>query len=399
MANQVAPQVDIGTLSLQGLSAFGPLLAALSADNVTSIAMLQLQALGDCFLTSGPYAAKVPDYLRRCTSVRLDRLALSVGWRKGDSASYMADSAGGQSVSQLCLCLFNVFYAEKAADILYDLSVKLLPRDTAIASMSQLFDVGRVLKSKLETLGFGNLLAQQVTRISDVYKHLGRDVPKLFFEELSTDATSELLTCISQALREEKTLVRITGSSGMAYILGITLMMFPRDVEVTVENLIICEGLRKSIIVEIRNDIDSRFQVETVLGASTQIGGLITDAHLKGEDVGRYKHTLRCSFTWQNWLKDFLQIKFLEVGLTCTPEVITACCNLLVLDPGRISISAEKDRKGCLRFFGENPQLRMRNCCQLIFGSTPAGPQIDVRSAFSDLVCATKIATSQLRCT
>ena len=180
MANQIVPQVDIGALSLQGLLAFTPLLATLSADNVTLTAMLQLRDLGGCFLTSGKYARKVPDCLRRCTSVRLDRLAVSVGWRKGDTASFMADSAGGQAVSLLALCLFNVFKEDHAADILHDLSAKLLPRDAAIASVSQLLGVGLVLGSKLDNLGFLNLLAQQVIRVHDVYTQLGKTCQRHF---------------------------------------------------------------------------------------------------------------------------------------------------------------------------------------------------------------------------
>ncbi|MCJ1246997.1 hypothetical protein MMC30_004208 [Trapelia coarctata] len=297
MADQVVSQVDIGTMSLRGLSAFAPLLAALSADNVTTTAMLQMQALGRCFLTSGPYAAKVPDYLRR--------------WRLG---VYMADSAGGQAASLLALCLFSVFSEENAAHILYDLSVKLLPRETVVASVSQLLGVGRILKYKLETFGFGNLQAQQVTRVHDAYQHLGKDMPSSFFDALSTEATSELLACLSQALREEKTLVRITGSSGMANILGLALLMFPRDTSVTIEDIVIYERSHKSILVEIGGGDNSQFHLETVLETSPY--SLLSEASLR---EGK-KPFIMSSFTWKNWLADFLQIKFLDLGLSCTPQ-------------------------------------------------------------------------------
>lgn len=395
MANQVVPQVDIGALSLRGLSAFGPLLAVLSADNVAPTAMLQMQALGSCFLTSGPYAAKVPDHLRRCTSVRLDRLALSVGWRKGDAASYMADTAGGQAVSLLALCLFSVLQDEHAADVLHGLSHKLLPRDTAIASVSQLFEVGRLLRSKLDPLGFGNVLAQQVTRVHDAYKHLGKDMPSSFFFVMSSEATTELLAYVSQALREGNRLVRISGSSGMAHILGITLMMFPQDTLVTVENLVICEGPRKSIIVEIANDTDLRYQVESRLG--THPLSLLSAARLDSGSLWRGGCIPMATFTWENWLADFLQINFLDLGLSCTPQVLTACCNLLVSVPEKIEL-VKHSRMVSLCSLGQNPQLRMRNVCQSVFGIAPVGPRLDVKTAFLDLVKALNDATSSLRC-
>jgi hypothetical protein len=396
MANQVVPQVDIGALSLRGLSAFGPLLAALSADNVAPTAMLQMQALGSCFLTSGPYAAKVPDHLRRCTSVRLDRLALSVGWRKGDATSYMADTAGGQAVSLLALCLFSVLQDRYAADVLHGLSHKLLPRDTAIASVSQLFEVGRLLRSKLDPLGFGNLLAQQVTRVHDAYKRLGKNMPMTFFVVMSAEAMTELLAYVSQALREGNRLVRISGSFGMAHILGITLMMFPQDTLVTVENLVICEGPRKSIIVEIANDTDLRYQVETRLG--THPLSLLSAARLDSGSPWTDDGFFMTTFTWENWLADFLQLSFLELGLSCTPQVLTACCNLLVSVPEKIELVAKHSRMVSLCFLGQNPQLRMRNVCQSVFGIAPVGPRLDVKTAFLDLVKALNDATSSLRC-
>lgn len=396
MANQVVPQVDIGALSLRGLSAFAPLLAVLSADNVAPTAMLQMQALGSCFLTSGPYAAKVPDYLRRCTSVRLDRLALSVGWRKGDAASYMADTAGGQAVSLLALCLFSVFPDEHAADILHDLSRKLLPRDTAIASVSQLLEVGKLLRSKLDPLGFGNVLAQQVTRVHDAYKLLGKDMPWSFFDGMSVEAMTELLAYVSQALREGNRLVRISGSSGMAHILGITLMMFPQDTLVTVENLVICEGPRKSIIVEIANDTDLRYQVETRLG--THPLSLLSAARLDSGSPWTDNTFTTTTFTWENWLADSLQISFLDLGLSCTPQVLTACCNLLVSVPEKIELVAKHFRMPSPCSLGQNPQLRMRNACQSVFGTAPVGPRLDVKTAFLDLVKALNDATSTLRC-
>lgn len=308
----------------------------------------------------------------------------------------MADTAGGQAVSLLALCLFSVFWDESAAHILHDLSLKLLPRDTAIASVSQLLEVGKLLRSKLDPLGFGNLMAQQVTRVHDAYKHLGKDMPRSFFDIMSEEAMTELLAYVSQALREGNRLVRISGSSGMAHILDITLMMFPQDTLVTVENLVICEGPRRSIVVEIANDTDFRYQVETRLG--THPLSLLSEARPDSGSRWIHNNFAMTTFTWKNWLADSLQINFLELGLSCTPQVLTACCNLLVSVPEKIEHVAKHSRMVSLCSLGQNPQLRMRNVCQSVFGTAPVGPRLDVKTAFLDLVKALTDATSTMRC-
>jgi hypothetical protein len=63
MSQQVSPQVDVGGLSLRGLSAFSSILATLSTDDVAPAAMLQMERLGSFFPINGPKAAKVPDLL------------------------------------------------------------------------------------------------------------------------------------------------------------------------------------------------------------------------------------------------------------------------------------------------------------------------------------------------
>ena len=90
MANSIATQLDIGGLTLHGLSTFSKMLATFSADDVAPTAMIQMERLGSMFLISGKYADRVPDLLQRYSSVRLDRTLISIGWYKGDSASIMA---------------------------------------------------------------------------------------------------------------------------------------------------------------------------------------------------------------------------------------------------------------------------------------------------------------------
>lgn len=389
MANQISPQVDIGGLTLRGLSAFTPLLASLSIDNVVPTAVLQMENLGGRFLISGEYAAKVPDYLQRCSSVRLERLALTVGWRKGDTASLMASSAGGQALALLSLCLLTLYGSNDAGTIFLNLSKKLLPSTVAISSMRQLVAVGDLLKDKLETLGFGNLLAKQVTKVHGAYENMGLAVPRDFLEPMSPESMTELLESVSRALQDETKIVRITGTYAQGHILGLVLMMFPQDTLVTVNGFVLFEGTRKSIVVEFeasgQRTAITQFQLETLLSTSAELS-----LPIKIEPVDIDWMRPRWSFAWNNWVADLLQLEFLYVGLTCPRDLLTSICDLLVRLPelvrakeGRYPHENELPPTGLLKSLGPNHYQRMYECCQVVYGSSPSGLQSDIPTAYS----------------
>lgn len=393
MANQVSPQVDIGGLTLRGLSAFTPLLASLSTDNVAPTAMLQMENLGGCFLISGEYAAKVPDYLQRCSSVRLERLALTVGWRKGDAASLMAASAGGQAVALLSLCLHTLYSSAYAGDIFLNLSRKLLPSTVAISSMVQLVAVGDLLKAKLETLRFGNLLAKQVTKVHDAYRHMGLAVPADFLQPMSSESMTELLESVSRALRDESKILRITGTYALGHILGLILMMFPRDTLVTINGFVLFEGTCKSILVEFeangQNTAITQFQLETLLSKSAELSLPIKIEPQYNQGPKRP----HWSFSWNNWVADLLQLEFLYHGLTCPKQLLSSCCDVLIHLPELIKGSRdnvhhnvdELPSKGLLNSLGPNPFQRICDCCQAVYGSSPSGLQSGLPTAYSKL--------------
>uniref|UniRef100_A0A4E9EGI3 Uncharacterized protein n=1 Tax=Gibberella zeae TaxID=5518 RepID=A0A4E9EGI3_GIBZA len=87
------PGAVMTTLSLtQGL------LRAVSADNVNPQAVIQMERLGSCFHSNGPWASRVPDLLCRASSVRLERLSAWIDWEKNDTASFMSKTTGGKTI-------------------------------------------------------------------------------------------------------------------------------------------------------------------------------------------------------------------------------------------------------------------------------------------------------------
>ena len=217
MSSAVQLQADIGTLGIRGLGAFSNVLATLSADNVTPMAMIQMENLGALFHINGLFAEQVPDMLKRFSSQPLGRLALSVGWRRGDSASLMADSSGGQAIALLSLCLINLFRKCTAGTILQKISKRVLPKAINVASIAQLSDVAEILGGKLQSLGFGNYLAQRVVSIHYTYEQLGVRLRQDLLNPLTEEAVVNLLECLARMFSEQSAIFRVRGLTGMGY--------------------------------------------------------------------------------------------------------------------------------------------------------------------------------------
>lgn len=180
MAGSIDLQADVGNLSLSSLSSVRSLLGTLSMDDVQPVAMLQVQDIGSLFHASGKYASRVSDELQRFSSYRLEKLAVTIGWRRGDAASLLAQSAGGQAAALLALFLRNTFNHRKVGEILFRFSRDNLPEGRQIASIKQLAEVCTRVSEKLASIGYGNFLAEQVTKLRLTYLQPNLDVPEQF---------------------------------------------------------------------------------------------------------------------------------------------------------------------------------------------------------------------------
>ena len=64
MSNEISLQADVGNVpnnAVAVLSSISPFIQAVSADNVSPLAVVQVEAIGSCFHLNGELAAKVPD--------------------------------------------------------------------------------------------------------------------------------------------------------------------------------------------------------------------------------------------------------------------------------------------------------------------------------------------------
>lgn len=376
MPNEVSTQIDISHLTLQGLSSFTSLLATLSADDVSPMAMIQMENLGAAFPTNGKYAAQVPDYLQRCSSSRLDRIGFVVGWRKGDSASLMAKSAGGQAIALLSTCLL----VRHVGDVLLGLSQRILPASITVSSGSQLGQVAKHLSAKLAVVGFGNLLAHQVSRIQDVYEQLQQPTPSDLLDDMTTESAIDLLHAISRALREEDLLVRISGTQAAGYILGLVITMFPHDCIVTVHNFIVHEGQRKKIIIEFGVEGQSQpteIRLESVLKVSQTVSLPVIVEPREPKILGNAGF-----FRWEGWLADRLQLIFGDQGVRCSEQLLIACSSLLIL----LSTAMKGNTLYNSILLGSYPRDRMTQICQKLLKVPLIEPRDTMERAFVALV-------------
>ncbi|KAK2867953.1 hypothetical protein FQN49_003305 [Arthroderma sp. PD_2] len=382
----IQPQVDLGQLSLQGLSSLTPLLVALSADNVSPMAMIQMEQLGAILPISGRYAAKVPDYLQRCSSNRLNRLSLLIGWQKDDSASYMAKSAGGQAIALLSTCLVNMFGKAKTGDILFGLSQEISSSSISVASGAQLQEVASCLASKLAVIGFGNVLAAAVSRVHDVYTLLQKPMPTDSLDEMTTESAVKLLQSLSQVLPANDTCVRIYGTQSLSYIFAFVMIMFPLDAVVSVDNEIIFEGERKSIMIEFGvagSLTPTEIVVETIVNAS---------GALRLPIVVNQRDSLilpgMCLFRFDGWLADYLRLVFLNKEINIPEELLVACCETLISLVDNMNYSRGEPSRAqgrLIHLLGARPYERMVRICRTVFGVSPLTRHLDLKSAFDNL--------------
>lgn len=229
MADAVALQADVGLIGAQGFGAFKDMLAAASADNVAPGALLQIEKLGSLFHCNGKYLNRIADLLQRCESFRFERLALSVGWRRHDTASMLSKTAGGQAGSLLIACLMNMHAERDVGEILRRFCIDLVPRELNVGSQKQISGVARCISEKISSLGISHFLAETATQIRQVYMNLNQQAPLDLVESPSVESMVDLLKGFATVCGQGELLLRLTGTEGMAYLAAFFLAICPED--------------------------------------------------------------------------------------------------------------------------------------------------------------------------
>ncbi|GKU05417.1 beta transducin [Fusarium langsethiae] len=297
--------VGIPAAAMSTLSFTQGLLRAVSADNVNPQAVIQMERLGSCFHSNGPWAAKVPDLLCRASSVRLERLFAWIGWEKNDTASFKSKTTGGKTASLLCCVLGSLYDPTRCGMLLHALSESILPSEQQIASPNQLGDVCRNLEGKLACLGFGNHFAIQATRLRQCFFEAGLAVP----EDLTKTPTGEdiktFLCNVCEALQDENLILQVTGTRCLATLLAVVLAICPDDTSVQVNGEVLMTGPRKNILFHVTEEhsLVTEIHIESMFRPQKMD---FAKSYITRNSPERVNSNLRFSF--DNMLSDWLDL-------------------------------------------------------------------------------------------
>ena len=419
MSRDVQMQSDVGALSLKGLGAFSTVLATLSADNVTPLALIQLEKLGAAFPTSGPCAEKAKGLLQRCCDVRVANLALAIGWRKNDTASLMADSAGGQAISLLCLCLTNLFKHEEAGMTLSKLSAAMLPHGSNFASVSQLADVALLLSGRLGAIGFGNILAQEVVRIQSAISIIetnNKSHPGLL-DSMTPESVVDLFQLLSRALTEDQRLCRISGGRSMGLLVGLLQVLFHQDLSITVEGTVLQASMKPKIMIDVKMS-ESAGRTKIFLAERRELsqGNILPlETKISHRDSGR----LALQYRWEGWLADELALQFATHNATLSQDILDMCRQITIL-VGQADQSSKDDRqhttndpdvgvndpshlkifrrRTLLTLLGPRSNARLQACCDIVLRRSRISSSMDLHQAFDRLKALMSLIPSTNTC-
>ncbi|KAL7783809.1 hypothetical protein V8C37DRAFT_414650 [Trichoderma ceciliae] len=382
MASQSAIQFDMSSIPQGAVSLLGaltPILKALSADSVNPLAVIQLEAIGHCFPMSGPLARKTPDALTRCGSVKLARLRTSIGWMAGDTTSALSQTAGGQSAALLTMCLVEMFCRNSTGHLLFDLSMKLLPTNQCLASMAQLSDLAEIVANKLQPLAFGQHHAIQVTRIREVYFNLGIELPtstlSSLLDRITVDSMVDLLSVVQQALREETSMAYIEGFQGLGGIVSLLMALCPDDILLLVENGIIFQGQRRSVVISVAREKTTSFSVEKILRETKSSSSQA--AHFRSDDFlaspGRISSYEYLTMKTQGCLANMVDQLFSTFKLGSTRNVTASLATVVgeimcSFTGGDFGPHSQFPEAGLLSLLGHHPHEHVRDRLAVFFG-------------------------------
>ena len=410
MPGDVALQTDVGALSVQSLGAVTSILTAVSADSLAPLALMEMESLGALFHTSGRFADSIRSKLQRCPIVRLDRLALLLGWRKGDASSLMANSTRGQAVALLSLCLMTSLGGKKSdvGLVLSQLRSEFLPRHVAVSGVSELADVASVLAGKSSSLGYGNFLVEQTTRIVESYHGLENILPRDLMDGMAAESTAELLIKVARVFQDEKRICRIRGSASMASIVTMIQAMFPLNTTIIVEGMVTQSAEHLKIcceIISMRGDSTTEIFLEK---SASHFDKSLWTKTLSVMGPQPSQSNSFAHFRWSGWLANQLRLIFLNHGATCDQQVVQAFCDLVILIPAALNVLptvsstvAQRDDlkpTSLLSFLGPMPRARMATVCNDILECTPTGARITLKSALVKFAAAVSNSAPQVLC-
>ena len=199
------------------------------------------------------------------------------------------------------------------------------------ASPSQLSEATNCIFAKTSTLGFTHFLAETVTRIRQVYLNLSKPAPAQLLEDSENNYLLEFLNGLTHALREDHTILRVTGVWAMGTIATLSLMICPEDTLLSVEQIVLHRGSRQNVLIDITNSdasisnpdsttlqtFHTHFRLEKPINGANELRSVANVVDNKSISRSYAVHHI---FSWDAWLLDTAKLRCMECGIDF-PEV------------------------------------------------------------------------------
>ena len=242
--------------------------------------------------------------------------------------------------------------------------------------------------AKTRTLGFTHLLADTVTRIRRVYLNLSKAAPAQLLEDTQNDYLLDFLNGLSHALREDHTVFRVTGSWAMGAIATLSLMICPEDTVLSVEQIILHQGIRQNILIEIASiDVPSRllsrgpdefkttFILERLITGANELRSVQETPNSLAVSNSYAQHHV---FSWDSWLLDTAKLRCIESGFDFPDDAATLLANIIARMHYTFYFYSEGSKEGS-RFpsptfadlLGSDAENRISTFCYRTLGVRP----------------------------
>lgn len=155
MSGPVSAQWSLSTTGNDLIAAGRGLFEAATSDDVQPIALLACEALGATLAISTETSAKVHQLCSQTGHTVLRFMKAQVGWRKGDSGWYLAQSDAGLRFLGLAACLVTMDHW-MAAQVLKNIITDTAADKKLVPTTHQLQQLLRALDARLARAGFVN---------------------------------------------------------------------------------------------------------------------------------------------------------------------------------------------------------------------------------------------------
>jgi hypothetical protein len=238
-AMSIQGSLSLGETGFNLIAQAKHLLSVCTSDGVTETTLKFMDAFGAAFPVSSQCCTRVREASRTDRKTILGELKISVGYRRGDSASILAQSTSGLSSIAFIVAATELFGNEDIAWIMAELARGELPPTISIPTARELMHCKSAIDARCHSFNYTQHYANTVTAIRRTRVLTNTEG----FDNLTTfwgaEESINLIRTIFTVLKRNGDQLRIEGSQCMGLIGAMITWWFPDNALVISENQVI----------------------------------------------------------------------------------------------------------------------------------------------------------------